>query len=657
MLKSDIILLIFIYGVFYLKLENEIFDNKYKIVDVLGKGGMSIVYLAKDIKLEKFWAIKQVKKSLNSSIDLLAETNILKNLDHPALPRIVDIIEKNESVYLVMDFIDGISLDKLIIESGMVDEKTVIDWAKQICDVLNYLHCQKPNPIIYRDMKPGNLMLTSRGQIKLIDFGIARKYKKNVSKDTTYIGTRGYAAPEQYGDYQSDARTDIYSLGVTLYHLITGKSPNDPPFEIKPIRKLNPSLSEGMEFIIEKCTKQDPNLRYQSIKEMLNDLENIHKLNSKYKVEVRKRYIKIFVSIIMFIFSVFLITSGIFGIKAESIKEYNNMIENGDKQGSLKNTNKAIDSFKAAINKNEEDSKAYIKAINTYLENGQYDQCVDFVETYVTSKNSSLIKDDNLKFVVGMAYFDYENYSKAYKYFDEIKGKKVDNIDALKYYKVVAKALSTLNISKDNEVVESVNNLEKYIDGSSDIHFKIGAYITLAQIYRDNPQVFDGNTDKEISILEKANTLSVDKNNIILYQQLGEAYYSKACELKLEQEKYKLYLNKALENYKIAINAGSQISDSYCKLGMIYKYLDNAGESKNSFQKEIQMFPDDYKGYMELALLEYDGQQKLSSNQRNYSDFIKYYKLTISKKYNENDNEFMNLSQKYNDLKNQGIIR
>lgn len=641
---------------FYLKLENDIFNGKYEIVDVLGKGGMSVVYLAKDIKLQKFWAIKQVKKNLNTSIDLLAETNILKNLDHPALPRIVDIIERNESIYLVMDFIDGISLDKLITESGIIDEKTVIDWAKQICDVLNYLHSQKPNPIIYRDMKPGNLMITNRGLIKLIDFGIARKYKKNVSKDTTYIGTRGYAAPEQYGDYQSDARTDIYSLGVTLYQLLTGKGPNDPPFEIKPIRKINPSLSEGMEFIIKKCTEQDPNLRYQSIKEMLNDLDNIHKLNSSYKREVRKKYIKISISIIMFILSVFLITSGILGIKAEGIKEYNTMIENGDKQGNLKNTGKAIESFKAAISKNEEDSKAYIKAIDTYIGNGQYDQCIDFIETYVTPKGISLLKDDNLKYKVGMAYFDYENYSKAYKYFDEIKGEKADNIGEFKYYKVVAKTLAAPSMSKNSEVIESVNNLEKYIDGNSDIHFKIRAYIILAQIYRDNPQIFDKNSDKEIAILEKANILSVDKNNIILYQQLGQAYYSKACESKLEPEKYKIYLNKALQNYKIAITAGDQISDTYCKLGTIYKYLDNIGESKNAFQREIQMFPDDYKGYMELALLEYDMQQKVSNGQRNYSDFIKYYKLTICKKYNENDTEFMSLSQKYNDLKNQGII-
>jgi len=141
-----------------------LFENRYQIIDILGKGGMSTVYLAKDMNLQKFWAIKKVLKSSNNlKADLMAEANILKRLDHPALPRIVDIIEKEDSIYVILDFIDGISLDKKLMEFGVVDEFTIINWALQICDVLNYLHSQKPNPIIYRDMKPGNIMLTAQG--------------------------------------------------------------------------------------------------------------------------------------------------------------------------------------------------------------------------------------------------------------------------------------------------------------------------------------------------------------------------------------------------------------------------------------------------------------------------------------------------------------
>lgn len=253
--------------------------GKYKVIDILGKGGMGTVYLAENINLSTKWAIKEIKKDYESTLDLLLEPNILKNLDHPSLPRIVDIIENNDFIYIIEDFIDGESLDKMLEQKRRVEEEKVIDWAKQLCDVLHYLHNQNPNPIIYRDMKPGNIIYTKSKKIKLIDFGIAREFKDDVTSDTVLIGTRGYAAPEQYGgDYQSDARTDIYSLGVTLYELLTGKGPNDPPFEVKPVRSVIPSLSEGIEYIIEKCTQQDPILRYQSIREILKDLNNIDEL-------------------------------------------------------------------------------------------------------------------------------------------------------------------------------------------------------------------------------------------------------------------------------------------------------------------------------------------------------------------------------------------
>lgn len=638
-----------------------LFENKYKIIDVLGKGGMSIVYLAKDVHIQKLWAIKEVSKTDNNSkVDLMAETNILKKLDHPALPRIVDIVNKPDSIYVILDFIDGISLDKKLQEDGVVDEKTVIEWAKQICDVLGYLHSQKP-PIIYRDMKPANLMLTGQGKIKLIDFGIAREYKKNASNDTTYIGTKGYASPEQYGSCQTDARTDIYSLGVTLYHLITGKGPNDPPFEIKPVREINAALSEGIEIIIEKCTKQDPSLRYQSVKDLLYDLNNINKLNSKYKRALRKKQIKIGCTIGAFIISLLLILNGVIGIKEEYIAEYKEAIDNGDRLVSNGNVTSGIESYKLAINKEQNNPDAYIRTINTYLKNNEQKQSLNFIDTYITSQNSKLLKNPELTYAIGMTYFQDENYSMAYNYFKKIKDTNNSDLEGLKYYRPVAQALGAMDVVKSDEIVKSTKRLEQYIETISDASFKINAYITLAGIYRDNPEDFtdanNSNTDKEIYVLEKANSICTDKDNIVLYQQLGQAYYDKATELKPDPNQYNIYLNKALENYKNTIAAGSKVSDSYYKLGLIYEYLGNNGASEKTFLQEIQMFPNDYKGYMELALLYETMQENIPASQRNYNNFVTYYKLTQSKNHNNNDIDFINLQQKYNDLKNQGLIK
>ncbi|MFZ5987691.1 MAG: serine/threonine-protein kinase [Bacillota bacterium] len=259
----------------------QLFDEKYEIIKVLGSGGMGTVYLARNIKLNNLWAIKEVLKANGEKVDLLAEPNILKKLNHPSLPRIFDIIEDENSIYIIIDYMEGTSLEAILKEKGRIEEKTVIDWGKQICEILAYLHNQTPNPIIYRDMKPSNLILTKNSEIKLIDFGISREYKRNSSTDTTYIGTRGFAAPEQYGFTQTDARTDIYSLGVTLYYLLTSRSLSSPPFEIIPVRKINRRFSKGIEFIINKCTEQNPDKRYKSVKHLLADLNDIDRFENR----------------------------------------------------------------------------------------------------------------------------------------------------------------------------------------------------------------------------------------------------------------------------------------------------------------------------------------------------------------------------------------
>ena len=155
------------------------------------------------------------------------------------------------------------SLDKELEEHTKFSEEMVVEWAKTLCDVYIYLHEHKPNPIIYRDMKPSNLMKTPEGTVKLIDFGIAREYKVDAKSDTLLLGTKGYAAPEQEGLAQTDERSDIYSLGVTLYHLLTGISPREA-LGFKPLRQIDPQFSEGLEIIIRKCVMPDPKDRYQS---------------------------------------------------------------------------------------------------------------------------------------------------------------------------------------------------------------------------------------------------------------------------------------------------------------------------------------------------------------------------------------------------------
>ncbi len=271
-----------------------VIDGKYKILDEIGHGGMSTVYLAINEKANRPWAIKEVRKSFRRDFDILKqslilETDMLKKLSHKNLPSIVDVIDSDENFLIVMDYIEGNTLEKLIEENGAYPQEDVVDWAVQLCDVLRYLH-ERPNPIIYRDMKPSNVMLKSDGNVVLIDFGTAREFKEQNAGDTTCLGTQGYAAPEQFGGMgQTDARTDIYCLGATMYHLLTGHNPSEPPYEMYPIRQWNSALSSGLEKVILKCTRKNPADRYQSASELMYALKHYRDLETKTQIQCKKR--------------------------------------------------------------------------------------------------------------------------------------------------------------------------------------------------------------------------------------------------------------------------------------------------------------------------------------------------------------------------------
>ena len=269
----------------------DIFDDKYRIIKMLGKGGTGQVYLAENVRIGNYWAIKEVDLEKHSRLEFMSECNILKKLNHRNLPKIVDLIERGNFIYIVEDYFEGTGLKELIKSRNGCPEADVVKWALELCDILIYLHNIKPNPIIYRDMKPANIIIDADNNVKLIDLGIAREYKADQDGDTVYIGTRGYAAPEQYSSaYQTDVRTDIYGLGATMYHAVTGCNPSEPPYHMRPVRKLNSALSMEFEKIISTCVQNDPALRYQSIDELVVDLASVLRSNAKVDATYHKVY-------------------------------------------------------------------------------------------------------------------------------------------------------------------------------------------------------------------------------------------------------------------------------------------------------------------------------------------------------------------------------
>jgi serine/threonine-protein kinase len=266
-----------------------VIDGKYRILDRIGQGGMSVVYLAINEKANKTWAVKEIRKDEGRDMgifrrSLMAETELLKRLHHPNLPSIVDIIDETGMFLIVMDYIEGNSLEAQLGEKGLCAQEDVIEWGKQLCNVLAYLHSQEP-PIIYRDMKPSNIILRPDNTVTLIDFGTARELKEEaLNDDTVCLGTPGYAAPEQWGGFgQTDTRTDIYCLGATLYHLVTGHSPAEP------VRSWNETLSPGLEQVLLKCMRRDPKERFQSCEELLYALEHYEEMDISFRRKLKQR--------------------------------------------------------------------------------------------------------------------------------------------------------------------------------------------------------------------------------------------------------------------------------------------------------------------------------------------------------------------------------
>jgi serine/threonine protein kinase, bacterial len=260
---------------------NALLNSRYLIVGRIGRGGMAAVYQATDTRLSnKVWAIKEMSDAAlldpgerqQARAAFQREAQMLARLNHLNLPKVNDFFEEGGKLYLVMDYIEGQTLEEVLdTRFGGLPESRVLDWARQLCDVLDYLHHCSP-PIIFRDLKPGNIMLERSTCIKLIDFGVARWFKPGQAQDTISFGTDGYAPPEQYGKGQTDARSDIYALGVTLHQLLTCHDPASTLFALPPARRVNPAVSVQVEQALIKATQADRVNRYQSVAEFRQSL-------------------------------------------------------------------------------------------------------------------------------------------------------------------------------------------------------------------------------------------------------------------------------------------------------------------------------------------------------------------------------------------------
>lgn len=613
---------------------------------------MSTVYLAEHKRLHTRWAMKEVRKQQGTRFDFLAESNILKRLQHPMLPRIVDIFEDRDCIYIVEDFVEGITLDGLLKQQKKVDEPQGLQWLRDLCGVLTYLHGQRPHPIIYRDMKPSNIMLQPDGSLKLIDFGIAREYKQESNADTTYIGTKGYAAPEQFGKAQTDARTDIYSLGVTMYHLLTGKSPYEPPYQFVPVRQLVPELSHGIEYILNKCVQSEPADRYQTVDELVDDLDHIYRFDRAWQKYQNAKRIRVAVVAVMLAASVGLMVGGQVVMGQEKEAAYSSLLAQAselyttDYDGMVALLDEARTLYPERMDADRQQTYAL------YL-NGKWQDCIDFGSDALQNYG----EDIQIRLSMASAQFELGEYEDAAEGFAQGGELSVDN---LRDYAVCLGRLGEIDQAEQildeligqgahPDVTQYVQGevyfaQEDYLDAETAFLDALDqsetsaltrrCYVSLGDLYRDcaalmrvNASPIEYPATKSAELLSSAVVQEGLRYDSVLWEMLALAYFEAYhTDASVPQN----YLTKAAECFNRVIELGVTKEYLYSNLYTIYYELKDYAKAEQALTAYEEMFPEDYMPHALRGMMLITIENAKPQSSRNYRPALAEYETAGS---------------------------
>ena len=623
------------------------YSQTYEILSKIGQGGMGSVYLARHLRLGTLWALKEVDKRADGQVDLLAEANMLKKLSHPSLPRIVDIYEDDAHLYLVMDYIEGVPMDERLREEGKFSESMVRVWAEQLCEALRYLHERQPNPIIFRDMKPGNVRITPEGKVKVVDFGTAREFKRESASDTSALGTRGYAAPEQFGTSQTDARTDIYSLGVTLYHMVTGKSPNDPPYELLPIRQWDRSLSEGMEHIIAKCTRGNPAERYQSIAELQHDLRNIDRFSSASRRRRRINGFKLAACVLLILAGLSSTLLGYRRMETEQVEAYRVQYDQGlalIQAGKLDEAQQILFAADASQNK----AQGHIALIAALLRMGEPEKCLQLIEETVSAYPSAA-SNAELNYCWGSALYEQGDSAGALEKFKKASAAEPENTTYALY--LARTYAETGDLRQANDLFVKLKNADdqgavsfvyagileaqgdaasaeaeykRAIDTAKDDAIRLAAYRELTAVYKEQRTDDPQSVEREIMLLLAMRSAFPNQEQAFVLERLGEAYYAKGLLTNGEED-----FRQSIACFEELIGSGYGRASSYTNIAIVQQRLKEYDAAEQTYLQMLNNFPNNADAYVQLAFLVAERETQKPQSQRNYAPVVQYYQQAI----------------------------
>lgn len=660
--------------------------HTYRVIGKIGAGNSGEIYKAYQINLGKYVVLKKIKTEIKDFLNNRAEVDVLKNLRHSCLPQVLDFFEADGDVYTVMDFIPGNSFKDYLDSGTVFEEKSVIIWAKQIAATLGYLHSQKP-PIIHSDLKPGNIMLTPEGNICLIDFNISATLDGDTAWVTGY--TNGYAAPEQiealhYNQNELDhslwktidARADIYSLGATLYHIMTGRKPKpDENGNVSDIRLTGIKINDIFAHIIMKCLEPDPNRRYQSAEELLNDLKNIQTKDKRYKDLCAKQHMAYVLVAGLMIGSAALTISGYFKRDVGKQKNYESYvrqeaqcISSGDYQNFETYYEKATDLIPDRLD-------AYYQKALALNKQQQYGDSIDFINKVILSNDAILKSGSSLNdiyYLLGNSYERMENYENAAECYKKAIDIKPDNSA---YYRDYAIAMAyTGNMEEAEKALETAreNGLDSididYVEG--EISYNNGDYSGAKDIFADCIQKTDDDylrmrayimeckcidgqddgvsgLDEKIQILEKARKELPKEYNIGILEQLAQTYSDLGNDTSDMS-----YYQEAAKVFEQIQSQGMGTYDTDYNLSVLYQNMQQYDQEETVLNQMLEKYGDNYKTYKALAYLEVAKQSQADNEGRDYTKFQEYY-LKAKELYqsqpdnNANDMEMDNLQDLY----------
>lgn len=263
--------------------------GKYKILQVLKESPEVLVLLAEHIQLSSYWIIKKLNIG---SDDTYREVEVLKNLRFKGIPLLADVVEEDGKLVIIREYMPGVTLQDYFYDyldryqTIGLSESHIVDIGLKLCEIMKYLHEYPEHPLIFRDLKPGNIVIDHGDNISLIDFGISRFYDQRKGRDTEYLGTRGFASPEQYGFGQSDVRTDVFGIGAVMYFLLTGEDMGKPPYRIHELENRRKDISKRLVNLVTKACSVNMANRHQDVNELMADLSSCHDSNTTSRNEI-----------------------------------------------------------------------------------------------------------------------------------------------------------------------------------------------------------------------------------------------------------------------------------------------------------------------------------------------------------------------------------